>query len=71
MNKPIKKPTPKQVASRALVYFLAYSSTLKKEAICSSETSVEFERTTQRYIPEDSTAHNHRCDNLKSYMPDE
>jgi hypothetical protein len=33
----------------------AYSSTLKMEAICSSETSVGFQRTTQRYIPEDST----------------
>jgi hypothetical protein len=27
--------------------------TLKMEAICSSETSVEFQRTTRRYIPED------------------
>jgi hypothetical protein len=25
------------------------------EAICSSETSVDFQRTTRRYIPEDST----------------
>jgi hypothetical protein len=37
------------------------------EAICSSETSVDFQRTTRRYIPEDSTLHNHRCENLKSY----
>jgi hypothetical protein len=37
------------------------------EAICSSETSVNFQRTTRRYIPEDSTLHNHRCENLKSY----
>jgi hypothetical protein len=43
------------------------SSTLKMEAICSSETSVETQRTTQRHIPEDDTLHNHRCDNLKSY----
>jgi hypothetical protein len=28
---------------------------LKMEAICSSETSVEFQRTTRRYISEDST----------------
>jgi hypothetical protein len=27
------------------------------EAICSSETSVDFQRTTRRYIPEDSTLH--------------
>jgi hypothetical protein len=33
----------------------AYSSTLKMEAICSSETSVHFQRTIQRYIPENST----------------
>jgi hypothetical protein len=37
------------------------------EAVCSSETVVEFQQSTQRYIPEDSTLHNHRRDNLKSY----
>jgi hypothetical protein len=37
-----------------LVSWLPYSSTLKMEAICSSETSVDSEWTTQRYIPEDS-----------------
>jgi hypothetical protein len=37
------------------------------EAICCSETSVETQRTTRRYIPEDGTLHNHRCENLKSY----
>jgi hypothetical protein len=30
------------------------------------ETSVDIQRTTLRYIPEDSTLHNHRCENLKS-----
>jgi hypothetical protein len=45
----------------------AYSSTLKLEAICSSETSVDFQRTTRRYIPKDRTLHNHRYENLKSY----
>jgi hypothetical protein len=45
-----------------LVSCSAYSSNLKMEAICSSETSVDFQRTT-----EDSTLHNHRCENLKSY----
>jgi hypothetical protein len=30
-------------------------STLNMEAIYSSESSVDFERTTRRYIPEDST----------------
>jgi hypothetical protein len=43
------------------------SSALKMEAICSSETSVDTQRTTRRYIPEDGTLHNHRCENLKSY----
>jgi hypothetical protein len=38
------------------------------EAVCSSETSVASQRTTRRYIPEDSTLHNHRCENLKSYI---
>jgi hypothetical protein len=37
------------------------------ETICSSETSVESQRTTRRYIPEDRTLHNHRCKNLISY----
>jgi hypothetical protein len=36
--------------------------------LCSFETSVEFRRTTGRYIPEDRTLHNHRWENLKSYM---
>jgi hypothetical protein len=50
-----------------LVSCSAYSSTLKMEAICSCETSVDFQRNTRRYIPKDSTLHNHRCENLKSY----
>jgi hypothetical protein len=41
--------------SRLLATCSAYSSTLKMEAICSSETSADFQRTTRRYIPEDST----------------
>jgi hypothetical protein len=51
-----------------LVSCSAYSSTLKKEAICSSETSVDFQRTTRLYIPEDSTLHTHRSEDLKSYI---
>jgi hypothetical protein len=39
-----------------LVSCSAYSSTLKIEAICSSET-VDTQRTTRCYIPEDSTHH--------------
>jgi hypothetical protein len=38
-----------------LVSCSAYSSTLKMEVICSSETSVDFQQTTRHYIPEDRT----------------
>jgi hypothetical protein len=37
-------------------------------AICSTETLVDTERTTRRYIPEADTLHNHCCENLESYM---
>jgi hypothetical protein len=33
-----------------------------------SEMSVHLQQTTRRYIPEDRTLYNHRCDNLKSYI---
>jgi hypothetical protein len=49
-----------------LVVFSAYSLTLKMEAICFSETSVDFKWTTRHYIPEDQTLHN-CCESLKSY----
>jgi hypothetical protein len=44
------------MASRAftLVSSSPYSSALKMEAVCSPETSVDFQRTTRRYIPEDN-----------------
>jgi hypothetical protein len=51
-----------------LVSSSANSSTLKMEAIWSFETSADFQRTTRRYIPEDGTLHNHRCENLKCYI---
>lgn len=38
------------------------------EATCSTETSVDFQRTTQRHISENTTLHNHRFENLTSYM---
>jgi hypothetical protein len=44
-----------------LVSCSAYSSTLKMEAICSSETSVVFQRSTRLYIPEDSTLQTKIC----------
>jgi hypothetical protein len=37
------------------------------EATCSSETSVDFQRTALHYILEDRTLQNHLCENLKSY----
>jgi hypothetical protein len=37
------------------------SSTLKMEAICSSETSVATQQTTWRHIPEDDTLQNRKC----------
>jgi hypothetical protein len=52
----------------ALLFAEPVSSTLKMEAISSSETSVEPQRTTRRHIPEDDTLQNHRCENLKFYM---
>jgi hypothetical protein len=50
-----------------LVSSSAYASALKMEAIYSSESSVDFQRATLSYIPEDSTLHNHRCENLKPH----
>jgi hypothetical protein len=47
---------------------VAYSSTLKREVIYLSESSVEFQRAARFYIPEDSTLHNHCSQNLKSYI---
>jgi hypothetical protein len=41
--------------------------TWEDAVMCSSETSVDFQRTTRRCIPEDRTVHNHRRENLKPY----
>jgi hypothetical protein len=46
---------------------LACSSALNIEATCSSETSVDFQRTTCCYVPKNRTVYNHRCENLKFY----
>jgi hypothetical protein len=46
--------------------WLADFSTLKMEAIRSSETSVRT-RSTRRHIPEDGIFHSHRRENLSSY----
>jgi hypothetical protein len=47
---------------------LASSSTLKMRATCSSETSIDFQHATRRYIPEDGAFHKHRCENLRPYI---
>jgi hypothetical protein len=44
-----------ELSAFTVVSCLAYSSTLKMEAICFSKASGYFQRTTRRYIPEDST----------------
>jgi hypothetical protein len=46
---------------------LAFSSTLKMQATCSSETSADFKRTKRHYIPQERILLNYRCENLKSY----
>jgi hypothetical protein len=38
------------------------------EATCFSETTIDSQRTTRRYIPEDRNLHNHRGENLRSYI---
>jgi hypothetical protein len=48
-----------------LVSPLSYSSVIL-EAICFSETSVDFNGATWSYIPEDITVYIHRGENLKS-----
>jgi hypothetical protein len=61
VNVELKTNVPSQRLPSAftLVFFSAYSSTLKMEAIYSSETLVDFQRTTGGYIPEYSTLHQH------------
>lgn len=46
-----------------LVSCMCYCPALKIVAICSSETSVEIQRTMQCYISEYETPHNYRCEN--------
>jgi hypothetical protein len=61
----IKPCSMLKVSRRFGGIYLAHSSILRME-IRSSETSVNFQRTTWRYIKEDSSHHNHRCENLIS-----
>jgi hypothetical protein len=48
-NKPSKKPTREAGSKQSL----AYSWTLKMKAAHTSEASIDFQRPTRRYIPED------------------
>jgi hypothetical protein len=50
-------------SSAVTLVFCSARWTLKMEAICSTETSAHFHRTTGRYITED----NYYCENLNSY----
>jgi hypothetical protein len=54
--------------SELVCFFGIFFDSLKVEAPYSSETSVDFKRTTRCYIPEDITLHNHCCENLKSHI---
>jgi hypothetical protein len=47
---------------------LADFSTLKMEAIRSSETSIQSTTSTRLHTPEDGILHSHRRENLKSYI---
>jgi hypothetical protein len=55
------------VACFMLVTCLAFSSTLKMQAIYSSETIADLQRTTWHYIPGDWMLLRHRSENLKTY----
>jgi hypothetical protein len=56
-----------KVACFMVVPCLAYSLTLKMEATCFSDMSVDFQWTTWRYIPDDRTLHNHCSENLNFF----
>jgi hypothetical protein len=50
------------------LYYLPCSSNLKTEVICSPETYVDLQRTTWRFIPDDRTILNHRCENPNFHL---
>jgi hypothetical protein len=56
--------------TRVSRWLLADFSTLKMEAIRSSETSV-YTICRRHHIPEDGILHSHRSENLKSYILDQ
>jgi hypothetical protein len=63
-------PSGSKSKSRCCAFFrrvscLAYSSTLKMEAMFSSETLVDFHRTERRHVSENSTIH---CNEPSGFM---
>jgi hypothetical protein len=46
----------------------AKQETSVKAGCKSSEISVDFQRTTRCYVPEETILHNHYCENLKRYI---
>jgi hypothetical protein len=67
MNKPSKQP-----ALIATLFMLVSSLGLffdpEDEGDMFLRKSVDFKLTIRRYILEDRTLHNHRCEDLKSYI---
>jgi hypothetical protein len=59
------KPRKQQVASHLIITCLAYSTTLKMEAVSSAETSIKVYQTTWLHIPENSALPSHRRGILK------
>jgi hypothetical protein len=62
-NKPSKRPAWNEM----LVSWLTYSLTLKMEATCSSEMTVDFQRPTWHSVPQNRALRSHCCENLKSF----
>jgi hypothetical protein len=50
---------------QAFFFCWTYSSNIKMEPICSSETSADFYGTTWHYTQEDINLHSHFCESLK------
>jgi hypothetical protein len=65
----LKSKWNKKSACFKLVSCFDYSPTLKMEASCSYETSVDFQWIAWRYMPEDRTLRNNLCQSFKSYIP--
>jgi Fe2+ transport system protein B len=63
-----QEPVASLLATSMLISCLVQSSTLKMNAMRSSETSVYVPGTRQYYVPEDRTLYNHCCEDLKSYV---